>query len=71
MDMVQKRMISYICFSPMRVNSAAILRKPSRSPRRPQGLIRFWAKGLSRVGSGGVTISSGLMKRHWRLISAA
>jgi len=71
MDMVQKRMISYIWRSPMRPNSAMILSRPSMSVLWPQGLIRFCWNGLGMVGSGGVIRSRGLMKRHWRLISAA
>ena len=66
MHMPQKRMISYICFSPMRPNSRPIFSRLSRSLCRPQGLMRFCANGLSRVGSGGVTLISGRMKRHCR-----
>ena len=46
MDMVQKRMISYICFSPMRVNSAAILRKPSRSLAPAPGIDAVLGEGI-------------------------
>ena len=54
---VQKRRISYIVSSPISEKAPQMRLKVLRSP------------SVSAAGSGGVTIRSGRMKRHWRIIA--